>query len=73
MMVGGVMMSTMVVPSGGKGRGGKHHQEQGGNEKLLHRANRSMSPISVQRAASARIKRGNDESEGEAQCAEFSP
>jgi hypothetical protein len=45
-LVVGVMIDvTMVVPGGGEGRAGKHHQEQGCGNNLLHGKNLARSPL----------------------------
>ncbi len=41
------VMVTVVMFRRAKGRAGKHHRKQGGNQKLLHSRNRSMSPIAA--------------------------
>src|SRR5271157_3437881 len=49
---------AMVALAGSEGRAGEHHQEQGGDKKLLHSRNRSMFRVAPGRDRRLRIKNG---------------
>jgi hypothetical protein len=53
-----VVMTVMMVALHGKGRRGKHHDQQGNENKLLHERNPSMNRAAEAPFPEARIKLG---------------